>query len=131
MNDNMNKSLTIKLAAKQAVKSRVFLILWAVLVIEMIIIIALTLAYAKIGQPGVPYRYDGFSTEGIFRDNGGYLLNFLAFGIAVPVINSLVSLKVYMIKGRNMSLAVLWLTIVVMVVAIVFMLALFGLGNML
>lgn len=127
----MNKNITIKVAAKQALKSRVFVILWVALLIEAIILIAVTLLFAKIGQPGVPFRYDGFSTEGIFRDNGGYLLNFLAFAVVVPVLNTLLSLKMYAVKGRNIGLAVLWLSIVIMTIAIVFVSALFGLGNML
>lgn len=127
----MNKNLTIKAAAKQAVRSRVFIILWVALLIEAIALIILTLVLAKTGQPGVPYRYDGFAAEGIFRDNGSYLLNFLVFAIAVPVLNSLVSLKMYAIKGRNLGLAILWLSVVIMAIAIVFSVALFGLGNML
>lgn len=131
MSNNMDKKLTIIEAAKQATSSRVFVLLWVVLAIEAISLIALTLMYAKIGQPGVPYRYDGFSAEGIFRDNGGYLLNFLLFAAAVPILNSLISLKMYVIKGRNIGLAVLWLSVTIMTVAIVFVAALFGLGNML
>lgn len=127
----MDTNLTIKTAIKQASKSRVFVALWIVLLIEAIILIVFTFMFAKIGQPGVPYRYDGFSNEGIFRDNGSYLLNFLLFAIVVPVLNSVISLKMYAIKGRNLGLATLWISIVIMIVAIIVAAALFGLGNML
>jgi hypothetical protein len=127
----MSKKMTISAAAKHALGSRVFLVLWALLVVEAVALIILTFALAKIGQPGVPYRYDGFSMAEIFRDNGSYLLNFVVFAVVVPVVNSLVSLKLYAIKGRNIGLAVLWLSVVVMAVAIVFAAALFGLGNVL
>jgi len=127
----MDKKMTISTAAKHAVKSRVFMALWVVLVLEAIALVVLTFALAKIGQPGVPYRYDGFSTAGIFRDNGSYLLNFALFAAVIPVVNSLVSLKLYAVKGRSIGLAVLWVSVVIMAVAIVFAAALFGLGNVL
>jgi hypothetical protein len=97
----------------------------------MILLILLTLSLGKIGQPGVPYRYDGFSATGIFRDNGSYLLNFTLFALAIPILNSLVSLKMYAVRGRSVGLGVLWLTVVIMLVATVFVVALLNLGNVL
>lgn len=127
----MKKNLTIKQAAQQAVKSRVFVMLWILLFIEVVLAIVLTIVFAKTGQPGVPYRYDGYSVERIFRDNGSYLINLPLFAFVTSAINCLLSLKVYAIKGRNMGLAVLWASVIVMFIAIIFSAALFGLGNML
>lgn len=127
----MNGKMSLKTAFSQAVRSRVFLALWIFIILQAVILILLTLGFGKIGQPGVPYRFDGFSITGIFRDNGTYMLNFLLFAIVIPVLNIILSLKMYTVRGRNVGLAILWLTVVVMLIATVFVTALLNLGNVL
>lgn len=127
----MSEKISLKTAFGQAVKSRVFLALWIFIILQAIVLILLTIGFGKIGQPGVPYRFDGFSVTGIFRDNGSYMLNFILFAVAVPILNSILSLKMYVVRGRNVGLAILWLTVVVMLIATVFVAALLNLGNVL
>jgi hypothetical protein len=127
----MNGKISFKAAFQHAVRSRVFLALWILIILQAVALVILTLSLGKIGQPGVPYRFDGFSATGIFRDNGSYLLNFVLFAIAVPILNSFVSLKMYAVRGRNVGLGILWLTVVVMLIATVFVAALLNLGNVL
>jgi hypothetical protein len=127
----MNKAITLKEAFRQAVSSRVFVSLWVIIALQIVLTLILLFSMGKIGQPGVPYRHDGFSDTSIYRDNGSYLLNFAFFTFFVPILNVVVSLKMYAVKGRNVGLAVLWLTIVVLSVAIVFLTALLNIGNVL
>ena len=127
----MNGKISLKAAFSQAVRSRVFLALWIFIILQAVVLILLTLGFGKIGQPGVPYRFDGFSITGIFRDNGSYMLNFILFAVAVPVLNSILSLKMFAVRGRNVGLAILWLTVIVMLIATVFVAALLNLGNVL
>jgi hypothetical protein len=127
----MNGKINLKSAFQQAIRSRVFLVLWGVILIQAVVLIVLTLSLGRIGQPGVPYRYDGFSATGIFRDNGSYLLNFIFFAVAIPIVNSLVSLKMYAVRGRSVGLGILWLTVVVMLIATIFVAALLNIGNVL
>ena len=127
----MSEKNNLKTAFQQALGSRVFLALWAFIILQSIALIILVLSFGKIGQPGVPYRYDGFSSTGIFRDNGSYLLNLVLFAVAVPVLNSLISLKLYAVRGRNVGLGILWLTVIIMLIATVFVVALLNLGNVL
>jgi hypothetical protein len=127
----MNGKVSLKSAFMQAIRSRVFLALWIVIIVQMAVLILLTLSLGKIGQPGVPYRYDGFSVTGIFRDNGSYLLNFIFFAVAIPILNSFVSLKMYAVRGRSVGLGILWLTVIIMLAAAIFVAALLNLGNVL
>jgi hypothetical protein len=127
----MNGKVSLKSAFTQAIRSRVFLVLWIIIIVQAVFLVLLTLSLGKIGQPGVPYRYDGFSATGIFRDNGSYLLNFIFFAVAVPILNSFVSLKMYAVRGRSVGLGILWLTVVIMLAATIFVVALLNLGNVL
>lgn len=123
--------MSIKQAFLHAASSRVFLTLWVIILLQIIATLVLVFSFGKIGQPGVPYRFDGFSATGIFRDNGSYLLNFALFAVVVPILNIFISLKMYAVKGRSIGIAMLWLTIVLMMIAIVFLVALLNIGNVL
>ena len=125
----MSKTLSLKESFKAAVHSRVFISLWIVIVLQALLLVGLVMSMGRIGAPGTPVRFDGFSTTGIFLDNGSYLLNLVAFAIIVPVINTFISLKVYSFRGRQMALTVLWITIVLMIVATIFAMALLNIGN--
>ncbi|MDR1196730.1 MAG: hypothetical protein LBL08_00415 [Candidatus Nomurabacteria bacterium] len=127
----MDKTMSIKQAFLHAASSRVFLTLWVIILLQIIATLVLVFSFGKIGQPGVPYRFDGFSATGIFRDNGSYLLNFALFAVVVPILNIFISLKMYAVKGRSIGIAMLWLTIVLMMIAIVFLVALLNIGNVL
>jgi hypothetical protein len=130
-NIGMDKTMSVKQAFLHAVRSRVFLTLWIIIILQIVASLILVFSFGKIGQPGVPYRFDGFSATGIFRDNGSYLLNFGLFAVVAPILNVFISLKMYAVKGRSIGIAVLWLTIVLMMITIVFLAALLNIGNVL
>ena len=122
---------SIKKTFTEAIRSRVFLTLFVIIIIEAIAFIVLVLSMGKIGVPQVPVRYDGFSFTEIFRQNGSYMINFAVFGAIVAVTNILISLKVYYTKGRAIALGVLWLTVVVFVILMIILLALLETGSVL
>jgi hypothetical protein len=120
----------LKGAFREAVKSRVFLTLWVIIIIQTVLFLIIVLSMGRIGEPGVPVRHNGFECATcINSDNGSYLLNFVFLAIVLSVVNVLVSLKLYSVKGRNIALTVLWLTIVVFAIALFFVLGLLNRGN--
>lgn len=122
-------SFNFKDTFKEISTSRVFVTLWIVLALQALIMLVITIVKGHIGSPGIPVRYDGLSNTGIFLANGSYLLNLGAFAVLVPVLNIIISLKIYAVRGRQLALLVLWATVVIMLIATVFTLALLGLGN--
>ena len=126
-----NNKFSLKNTFNEAIHSRVFLVLFVIIIIEAVAFIALVLSMGKIGIPQVPVRFDGFSYTGLFRENGSYLLNFVAFGIVVAATNILVSLKLYHVKGRTVAVGILWLTVVIFVILTIILIALLGIGSVL
>jgi len=122
---------SIKDTFLEAIRSRVFLALFIIIIIEAVVFIIFVLSMGKIGVPQVPIRFDGFSFTEIFRENGSYLINFAVFAAVVAATNILVSLKVYRTKGRNIALGVLWLTVAIFIILTIILLALLGTGSIL
>jgi hypothetical protein len=130
----MNKVITLKEAFKEALHSRVFMSLWAVIVLQVIIFLVMLFTVGRIGESNTPVRCDGFRAlhcvdGGIVVDNGSYLISFAVLAIIILVMNVFISLRLYAFKGRQIALTILWLTIVVFIVATVFVTALLGIGN--
>ncbi|GHU08244.1 hypothetical protein FACS189431_4160 [Alphaproteobacteria bacterium] len=130
----MSKVITLKEAYKEALHSRVFIALWLVIVLQVVIFLVMLFTIGRIEAPNAPIRCDGFQAThcvdgGIVVANGSYLVNFAILAIIVPIINVFTSLKLYAYKGRQIGLAVLWLTIVIFIIATVFVAALLGIGN--
>ncbi|MDR2524440.1 MAG: hypothetical protein LBC95_02785 [Candidatus Nomurabacteria bacterium] len=122
----------IKSALRETAKSRVFVTLWVVIILQALLLLILVLTIGRIGEPGVPVRHNGFECATcVNSENGSYLLNFVFLAAIIPVVNILVSLKLYTVRGRNIALVVLWLTMAVFAVATVFTLALLNRGNIL
>ena len=123
------KHPTLKKSLKAAASSRVFIVLWILILLQVLGMVAFVFIIGRIGEPGTPIRFDGFSSTGIFLNNGVYLINFVVWAAIVAVLNIFISLKVYGYKGRQIALAVLWLTIVLLAIATVFVVALLNTGN--
>ena len=114
---------------KAAAGSRVFVVLWIMILLQVLSIVTLVFVMGRIGEPGTPVRFDGFSSTGIFLNNGTYLINFAVWSVIVAVLNIFISLKVYSYRGRQIALTILWFTIVLLAVATVFVVALLNTGN--
>ncbi|MCL2174100.1 hypothetical protein FWH58_02280 [Candidatus Saccharibacteria bacterium] len=98
----------------EAIKSRVFVALWMLMLIEVIALIILIAINIHPRQLQIPVHFDAFSVEQYFRDQWFYLFNFIAFGIAMFFLNSWVSLKILDIKGRHLALSFLCATVTVL-----------------
>ena len=57
---NMKKDQSLKNAFTAVRQSRMFVLLWIVMIVEVVFIKLLTCFYARLWQPGVPVRFDGF-----------------------------------------------------------------------
>ena len=125
----MNKILSLKESFKEAAHSRVFIVLWAIIVLQVCVMAALVFINGRIGQPGTPVRYDGFSDTNISLDNGLYLLFFVVWAVIFAFFAIAISLKIYGLRGRQIALIILWMTIGILLIATVLIMALLGAGS--
>jgi hypothetical protein len=103
----------------QAIKSRTFVALWVLILVQVIILTILVAVSVHPRQLQIPVRFDAFAPEQYFRDQWFYIFNFLIYGIVVFFTNTLISLKILDVKGRHLALGFLWLTIAILLIATV------------
>ena len=111
--------MNIKHLFLEAVKSRSFVALWILALLQTVLLVVLVAVYVRSGLTvqthcdlgsGVP---DCTSTEAPWF----YLFNFAAFAVAALAANVVASLKLLEAKGRTLALSWLGLTALVMIVA--------------
>lgn len=106
-------SKQIKEAVADAIKSRFFVVLSIVCLLEMLVMIVITLTHARAGLT-IKTHCEIIGKAAINCTSSDapwyYIFNFAVFPAVVFVANLLVSLKLLAIKGRQLALCWLWLT---------------------
>ena len=106
-------SKQIKEAVADAIKSRFFVVLSIVCLLEMLVMIIIALTHARAGLT-VKTHCEIIGKAAINCTSSDapwyYIFNFAVFPAVVFVANLLVSLKLLAVKGRQLALCWLWLT---------------------
>ena len=106
-------SKQIKEAVADAIKSRFFVVLSIVCLLEMLVMIVIALTHARAGLT-IKTHCEIIGKAAINCTSSDapwyYIFNFAVFPAVVFVANLLVSLKLLAVKGRQLALGWLWLT---------------------
>ena len=106
-------SKQIKEAIADAIKSRFFVVLSIVCLLEMLVMIIIALTHARAGLT-IKTHCEIIGKAAINCTSSDapwyYIFNFAVFPAVVFVANLLVSLKLLVVKGRQLALCWLWLT---------------------
>lgn len=106
-------SKQIKEAVADAIKSRFFVVLIIVCLLEMLVMIVIALTHARAGLT-IKTHCEIIGKAAINCTSSDapwyYIFNFAVFPAVVFVANLLVSLKLLAVKGRQLALCWLWLT---------------------
>lgn len=109
-------SKQIKEAVADAIKSRFFVVLSIVCLLEMLAMIIVALTHARAGLT-IKTHCEIIGKAAINCTSSDapwyYIFNFAVFPAVVFVANLLVSLKLLAVKGRQLALCWLWLTALV------------------
>ena len=106
-------SKQIKEAVADAIKSRFFVVLSIVCLLEMLVMIVIALTHARAGLTIKTHcEISGKAAINCTSSDAPwyYIFNFAVFPAVVFVANLLVSLKLLAVKGRQLALCWLWLT---------------------
>ena len=106
-------SKQIKEAVADAIKSRFFVVLSIVCLLEMLVMSIIALTHARAGLT-IKTHCEIIGKAAINCTSSDapwyYIFNFAVFPAVVFVANLLVSLKLLAVKGRQLALCWLWLT---------------------
>ncbi len=106
-------SKQIKEAVADAIRSRFFVVLSIACLLEMLVMIVIALTHARAGLT-IKTHCEIIGKAAINCTSSDapwyYIFNFAVFPAVVFVANLLVSLKLLVVKGRQLALCWLWLT---------------------
>lgn len=115
-----------KAAFKQALADRGFLVAWIVTLVVFLAIIVLCIIEIRPSDLQVPIRYSAFGITNIYRAQWYHELAFAGFATVVTAVHTLVAVRLYSLKNRDIARAFLWLTSVVLAIAFFIFLAIFS-----
>jgi len=116
--------MDVKEALKQAIRSRAILGLWALTLLQALILVVVVFFYAHSNELQVPVRYSAFSDAKFYHNRWYYLLSFAAFALVVYGINAFVSLKLLLVKSKSIAIGFLLLTSAVLFISTIILVAL-------
>lgn len=115
--------MNIKANLKQMVGDRAFWAAWAAIGLMVVMIIIIGAIYIRPSDLQVPVRYSGFGITHFYRDKWYYEIAFMVFAVLVTAFHTFISARLLEVKGKQFALGFLWLTVVILVIAAVFILA--------
>lgn len=100
---------------KSVVKDRVVLTLMIVILLQVIGIIAYVAATLRPSELQLVSHYSAFGATHLYRDQWYYLLIFAFFPLAVGLLHISLMAKIFVTKGRSLTILIGWLGIAMMV----------------
>jgi hypothetical protein len=108
--------MEIKTALKSVVGDRAFLAGMLVVLACMAIVVILSALYIRPNALVVPVHFSSYGQQRIYTDKWYYQLTFVIFGVLVAIVNILLSMKLYVVKGRALALTFLWFSAILMAI---------------
>lgn len=94
------------------------------LMLALVVLLVVTLAYSiyviiaiNPSELQVVTRYTSYGITNFYRDQWYYLLVFIGFGLLTLVANTVLSVKLLRIKGRQLAILFAWLSVLIMIAA--------------
>lgn len=115
--------MNIKENAKFILADRGYLTAVVALLAMTLVIILIGAANIRPSELQVPVRYTSYGITNFYRDKWYYLISLVLFAVAMSVMHMLISLKLYTVKGRGLAVSFVWLSVIMLVIAAVFMYA--------
>lgn len=84
----------------------------------------------RVSELQVPVRYSSFGITNFYREQWFYQLSFMAFGLIVFLMHTLLGLKLYQKKGHDFAVAFQWLTVALLLITLVTVGAIFQVADL-
>lgn len=104
---------------KQVVADRMVLALFAGLIGLALLLVAYVAVAIEPSDVQIVTHYTAFGPTNFYRDRWFYLLSFAGFSLLLAALHSVIGLKLYREKGRDFTVAFLWLSIGLLLIGFV------------
>lgn len=110
---------------KKHLSDRVYLASIILMLVVTLIVLAISAVNIQPGELRIPVRYSWFDERNYVLDQWYYLLSFPIFVVTVAVLHTLLSAKLYQMKGRLFALSTVGLGIIILIFALVVFVSIF------
>jgi hypothetical protein len=120
--------MKIREAFKLAMRTRSFWLMGVVSLSLVVITILVTLLSLRVTSINIPIHYSDYATQFFseFNDKWYYLIAFIAFVVAVFVINLFLVAKMIAVGKRSLGMVVQFVTILVLLISLMILLNVYG-----
>jgi hypothetical protein len=102
---------------QQAIKSRAIIGLWALLLVQTLVLVTVVAIWTRSSSMQVPVRFSEFSSIRFATGQWYYPITFALFGLIVFGLAVVISLKLLEVKGRPFALGFLYLMAAVLLIS--------------
>ncbi|MCL1929601.1 hypothetical protein FWF93_00405 [Candidatus Saccharibacteria bacterium] len=117
--------MKIKEAFKLAMRTRSFWLMSVIMLILVAITIIITLGSLRVTSINIPIHYSDYANN-FFNDKWYYLVAFIAFTVAVFVINLFLIAKMIAADKRPLAVVVQFVTILILFITLMILLNIYG-----
>lgn len=114
---------------QSSIKDRAYLAPLIIGAILVVILLVMGATHIRVSELQVAVRYSSFGITNFYREQWFYQLAFMVFGLAVYVLHTMVSLKLYQKKGQAFAVAFQWLTVILLLITVVTVAAIFQVAD--
>lgn len=120
----------MKTTFQTTVRDRSYLVPLVLGGLLVVILLIMGAVYIRPSELQVPVRYSSFGITNFYREQWFYQLTFMAFGLLVYIMHTLVGLKLYQQKGPGFAVAFQWLTVLLLFITLATVGAIFQVANL-
>lgn len=108
--------MDMKLALRTGISDRTFVVTVGLLWLIVAVLLVIGAVHIRASELRVPTHFTHYGVTHYYNDRWYYLLNFMVFGAVSGVLHTLIAAKLLLVKGREIALCYLWLSIAAMVI---------------
>ena len=122
--------MNIKETISQMLRDRSMVIALMVIVLLLVTIIVIGAIYIRPSDLQVPVRYSAYGITNFYRDKWYYEIILVLFGFILAGLHLSISVRLFQTKGRQLSLAFLWLTVGLLAITATLLLAILQVASL-
>lgn len=96
----------------------------------LVAIIVISIVYIRPSDLQVPVRYSAYGITNFYRDKWYYEIVLALFGFVMAGMHLAISVRLFQSKGREFTLAFLWLSVGLLAIATAMLLAIFQVASL-
>jgi len=122
--------MNIKETISEMLHDRSMVIALLAVVGLLVAIVIISVIYIRPSDLQVPVRYSAFGITNFYRDKWYYEIILALFGFVMAGLHMAISVRLFQLKGREFTLAFIWLSVGLLAITAALLLAIFQVASL-